>query len=86
MNRPHALMRPCSWCPASACSFGARMTSVGPLLTAEMRAEAERRRAHRPRRWDGAQLELFEGTYGEYLLSKVSKVFPDLARCSLTQH
>lgn len=30
-------------------------------------------------RWDDADPSLFEGTYGEYVLSKVSKVFPDLA-------
>ncbi|NIA68912.1 isopenicillin N synthase family oxygenase [Pelagibius litoralis] len=29
-------------------------------------------------RWDGADLQAFEGTYGDYLLSKVSKVFPAL--------
>jgi isopenicillin N synthase-like dioxygenase len=29
-------------------------------------------------RWDGASVHEFSGTYGEYLLTKVSKVFPDL--------
>jgi isopenicillin N synthase-like dioxygenase len=29
-------------------------------------------------RWDGADPVAFEGTYGEYVLSKVAKVFPDL--------
>ncbi|MCP4247943.1 MAG: isopenicillin N synthase family oxygenase, partial [bacterium] len=29
-------------------------------------------------RWDGADLQAFEGTYGDYLLGKVSKVFPEL--------
>jgi len=29
-------------------------------------------------RWDGADLHAVEGLYGDYLLSKVSKVFPDL--------
>jgi isopenicillin N synthase-like dioxygenase len=29
-------------------------------------------------RWDGADLRAFNGTYGEYLLGKVSKVFPHL--------
>jgi isopenicillin N synthase-like dioxygenase len=29
-------------------------------------------------RWDGADLQAFTGTYGEYLLGKVSKVFPQL--------
>ncbi len=29
-------------------------------------------------RWDGADLEAFSGTYGEYVLGKVGKVFPEL--------
>jgi isopenicillin N synthase-like dioxygenase len=29
-------------------------------------------------RWDGRSVFEFEGTYGEYLVGKVSKVFPDL--------
>ncbi|WP_285774754.1 2-oxoglutarate and iron-dependent oxygenase domain-containing protein [Microtetraspora sp. NBRC 13810] len=29
-------------------------------------------------RWDGRDLRAFDGTYGEYLLGKVSKVFPQL--------
>ncbi|MEY2436520.1 MAG: hypothetical protein QOF97_1356 [Acidimicrobiaceae bacterium] len=29
-------------------------------------------------RWDGADVHAFEGTYGDYLLSKVAKVFPGL--------
>ncbi len=31
------------------------------------------------RRWDHASVHGFEGTYGEYILTKVSRVFPDLA-------
>lgn len=31
------------------------------------------------RRWDNANVFEFEGTYGQYLLNKVSKVFPQLA-------
>ena len=30
-------------------------------------------------RWDKASVHAFSGTYGDYLMSKVSKVFPDLA-------
>jgi isopenicillin N synthase-like dioxygenase len=30
------------------------------------------------RRWDGQDLRAFDGTYGDYLLAKVSKVFPQL--------
>lgn len=31
-------------------------------------------------RWDRASVHAFRGTYGEYLLKKVSRVFPDLAQ------
>ena len=34
-------------------------------------------------RWDGASVHEFSGTYGDYILAKVSKVFPDLRRRSL---
>ena len=29
-------------------------------------------------RWDGKDLQTFQGTYGEYILDKIAKVFPDL--------
>jgi polar amino acid transport system ATP-binding protein len=29
-------------------------------------------------RWDGASVHAFEGTYGDYVLGKVGKVFPEL--------
>jgi polar amino acid transport system ATP-binding protein len=35
-------------------------------------------------RWDQASVHAFRGTYGDYLLNKVSKVFPDLRREVLT--
>jgi hypothetical protein len=31
-------------------------------------------------RWDDANLHRFSGTYRDYLLGKISKVFPDLAK------
>ncbi len=31
-------------------------------------------------RWDGQNLHAFTGSYGDYLLGKVSKVFPELRR------
>ncbi|MBP6011860.1 MAG: isopenicillin N synthase family oxygenase [Alphaproteobacteria bacterium] len=31
-------------------------------------------------RWDRGNVHVFQGTYGEYLLGKVGKVFPDLGR------
>ena len=30
-------------------------------------------------RWDKSSVHTFEGTYGQYLLQKVGRVFPDLA-------
>ncbi len=35
---------------------------------------------NREARWDRASVHEFSGTYGDYLLSKVSKVFPELRR------
>ena len=32
----------------------------------------------REERWDGADIHAFDGTYGEYILRKVTKVFPEL--------
>jgi isopenicillin N synthase-like dioxygenase len=37
----------------------------------------------RVERWDRASVHAFEGTYGEYLLDKVAKVFPELRRSVL---
>ena len=34
----------------------------------------------RDSRWDGASVHELEGTYGDYVLAKVSKVFPELRR------
>jgi isopenicillin N synthase-like dioxygenase len=45
------------------------------------RSEEEER--SRQERWDGASVFDFGGTYGEYLLGKVQKVFPELARQAL---
>ena len=41
---------------------------------------AGRRRDDSGERWDRANLHDFSGPYGDYLLGKVGKVFPDLAR------
>jgi isopenicillin N synthase-like dioxygenase len=49
----------------------APITALAPDLSATGR--------QRPaRRWDGTDLATVGGTYGEYLLNKVSKVFPEL--------
>jgi isopenicillin N synthase-like dioxygenase len=37
----------------------------------------------RAERWDGASVHAFQGTYGEYLLNKVGKVFPELRQTAL---
>jgi isopenicillin N synthase-like dioxygenase len=52
-------------------SFDARMLPVEGLSN-EARADDS------AERWDHATVHDFSGTYGEYLLSKVSKVFPEL--------
>jgi isopenicillin N synthase-like dioxygenase len=36
------------------------------------------------RRWDGTSVHAFAGTYGEYLLGKVAKVFPELRDAVIT--
>src|SRR6201988_3962992 len=38
----------------------------------------------RQQRWDGTSVHEVTGTYGDYLLSKVSKVFPQLRHEHLT--
>jgi polar amino acid transport system ATP-binding protein len=37
----------------------------------------------RATRWDGASVHAFSGTYGDYLIGKISKVFPHLSRQAL---
>lgn len=48
---------------------------IGPLVAAERAADDDR-----AQRWDGASVHDFDGTYGDYVLRKVSRVFPDLHR------
>jgi isopenicillin N synthase-like dioxygenase len=36
-------------------------------------------------RWDGLDLTAVQGTYGDYLVGKVAKVFPELRRAYLGQ-
>ena len=43
-------------------------------------AYAAHRREDRAERWDNASVHDLSGTYGDYLLGKVAKVFPDLKR------
>jgi isopenicillin N synthase-like dioxygenase len=55
-----------------------------PNFHAEVRPielpDAARIAADRQERWDGASVHEVSGTYGDYVLSKVSKVFPQLRR------
>ena len=53
-------------------SFDARMLAGGGFV------ERARSQMIPHERWDHASVHDFSGTYGEYLLSKVSKVFPEL--------
>jgi isopenicillin N synthase-like dioxygenase len=50
---------------------------IQPLPATSGRDRVE---ADRAERWDGESVHAFEGTYGDYLLSKVGKVFPELSR------
>ena len=50
-------------------SFTARIGPIDPSAV-----------VHEHERWDGASLHDFTGTYGDYVLSKVAKVFPQLVR------
>lgn len=52
-------------------SFDARMQPVEGLSNEALMDDSAER-------WDRASVHAFSGTYGDYLLSKVSKVFPEL--------
>jgi isopenicillin N synthase-like dioxygenase len=53
-------------------------------LTEQQQKDAAANRARAEacgyRRWDNVDLQSMQGTYGDYLLKKVGKVFPDLAQ------
>jgi len=53
--------------------FAARMQPLPIAAPARSRVAADR-----AERWDRASVHEFDGTYGDYLLSKVAKVFPQL--------
>jgi isopenicillin N synthase-like dioxygenase len=52
-------------------AFEARVAPIDPSL--EISDDARER-------WDGTSVHAFDGTYGDYLIGKVSKVFPELGR------
>lgn len=47
-------------------------TRIEPIRTPEIDDRAQR--------WDGESVHAFDGTYGDYVLAKVGKVFPDLGQ------
>ena len=57
-----------------------------PNFSAEIRPvdlpDAELVASDRQERWDRASVHEFSGTYGDYVLGKVSKVFPQLTRAA----
>ena len=58
------------------------MRQVHHLLPPALRERAAKRRRNAPQRWDERDLQAFEGPYSDYIMSKVSMVFPDLAQKS----
>lgn len=66
-------------------NFRAPMTSIADLLTADQKAIAEANRLLAVERWDKADPAAYSGTYGRYLLTKVSKVFPGLASENISE-
>ncbi|MGA0601434.1 isopenicillin N synthase family dioxygenase [Caulobacter sp. KR2-114] len=58
--------------------FLAPMRPLPQAAAEDARQAAARIAADRADRWDGASVHAFEGTYGDYLLGKVAKVFPQL--------
>ena len=66
--------------PTTGCRSRSSSTRAGTPRCDRFPRSRERPRATRRRatRWDGASVHELTGTYGDYLLSKVSKVFPAL--------
>lgn len=67
-------------------NFDSVMSSMVPFLRQqdqdyilEMKRQREAGSMSYQKRWDDSDPALFEGTYGDYLLRKVSKAFPELA-------
>lgn len=60
--------------------FDPRFDAVLQPIPSLERAAVRRERADR---WDGLDLQDVHGTYGDYLIGKVSKVFPELGRNQL---
>eukprot|EP01038_Epipyxis_sp_PR26KG_P010594 gene10594-14233_t len=72
-------------------SFDALLTSIVPYLTPQdqeiiKNKKEEQKRNYIKDRWDKMDPALFQGTYGDYLLNKVSKAFPLLAKQQLSEN
>ena len=59
--------------------FADEMTSIESRLRPCDRSLAESNRERHKIRWDSVDPNKFRGSYGDYLLRKVGKVFPELA-------
>lgn len=55
------------------------MVSIEHLLSEKDKKIALANKRLAKSRWDKADPTLYQGTYGNYLINKVSKVFPQLA-------
>ncbi len=55
------------------------MSSLVQCLSESDKSLIEMRKSSGYSRWDAQDVTKFSGTYGNYLLGKVSKVFPELA-------
>jgi isopenicillin N synthase-like dioxygenase len=55
--------------------------TIAPIVKVDAMLASDDRSA----RWDHASVHDFEGTYGDYILAKVSKVFPQLRRTVLNE-
>jgi isopenicillin N synthase-like dioxygenase len=60
--------------------FDPSWDAVVPVPEGAAGARARPRGERAVERWDGEDVLSWEGTYGEYLVAKVAKVFPELAR------
>lgn len=60
-------------------NFSAEMVSIVDQFTDEQRDVAADNRLLAVHRWDKKDPAAYQGTYGKYLVDKVSKVFPGLA-------
>jgi isopenicillin N synthase-like dioxygenase len=60
-------------------NFDAEIQRIVPAgVTADEKTEDDQIKDDRLERWDRASVHEFRGTYGDYILAKVSKVFPAL--------